>query len=179
MGRHRKMLPITTDWKRVAAAHGYQAVVWPCGVLIAAMTSELPSYIGRAERRPECTRDQSRCWNLARKPICVGRDHRHGDFALAVDDLHVKALDAFSDRAVRRLERARTSRRSMLIGMGSRRRSASLAIDLLGGEGVNLGCLFTLCRSPSWLIRRRRGGAVHRNIGSSRLLPASFLGFRS
>jgi hypothetical protein len=80
---------------------------------------------------------------------------------------------------VRRLERNRTSRRSMLIGMGSPRRSASLAIDLLGGEGGNLGCLFTLCRSPSWLIRRRRGGAVHRNIGSSRLLPASFLGFRS
>src|SRR6266478_916907 len=30
MGRmSRKMLRITTDWKRVVVAHGYQAIVWP------------------------------------------------------------------------------------------------------------------------------------------------------
>ena len=156
MGRmSRKMLPITTDWKELSQPMDIKPLFGLCGVLIAAMTSEFNDQVTSVALSDVrgALGTQPRCWTLARKPICVGRDHRHGDFALAVDDLHVKALDAFCDRAVRRLERARTSRRSMLIGMGSRRRSASLTIDLLGGEGVNLGCLFTLCRSPSWLIR--------------------------
>src|ERR1700736_2145724 len=43
---------------------------------------------------------------MDRKPVRVGRDRRHGDLALAADDLLVKALDAFCDRALRSLERA-------------------------------------------------------------------------
>jgi hypothetical protein len=98
MGRHRRCFQSRLIGKELPQPMDIKPLFGLCGVLIAAMTSELPSYIGRAERRPGCTRDQPRCWNLTRKPICVGRDHRHGDFALAVDDLHVKALHAFCDR---------------------------------------------------------------------------------
>ena len=51
--------------------------------------------------------------------------------------------------------------RKLLIGLGSRRRSASQAIDLPSGEGVTLGRLFTL----DFAQRRKILGHLSRKLG--------------
>src|ERR1700738_2658241 len=95
-------------WRRVSRPDGYQALVWPlrCPHRGYNVPIYRPGDIHCTDRRPRCTRDRPRFRNMDRKPVCVGQDHRHGDLALAADDVHIKALGALCDRAVRSLERA-------------------------------------------------------------------------
>jgi len=84
------------------------SLVGLCGVLIAAMTSEFnepghPSHSPTSAARSEISHD-SGTW--IESLYVSGRDHRHGDLALLLMTFTFKALDAFCDRAVRRLERA-------------------------------------------------------------------------